>query len=157
VPVAVGLAMTLPGLPVLFAGDEYGLTGADGESSRTPIPWGSEGDADVAERLALYRDLIALRRAHPVLSTGGLRWVHVDEQSVVFIRESVSESVLVVATREGADASIPAGVLAGVDAAEALYGDATLAVAADGSVLVSAEGPAFAAWVLPGVVVPSNA
>ena len=31
----------------------------------------------------------------------------------------------------------------------------TLAVADDGSVLVSAEGPAFAAWLLPGAVVPA--
>jgi alpha-glucosidase len=35
-----------------------------------------------------------------------------------------------------------------------LYGDATLATASDGSLLLSADGPVFAAWALPGVVVP---
>ncbi|WP_337907602.1 alpha-amylase family glycosyl hydrolase [Microbacterium atlanticum] len=79
IPVAVGLMVTLPGLPVVYAGDEFGLTGAEGEDSRTPIPWGTEGEPDVAERLALYRDLVALRRAHPALATGGLRWIHVDD------------------------------------------------------------------------------
>ncbi len=39
VPVAIGLAMTMPGIPVIWAGDEFGLTGIDGEDSRTPLPW----------------------------------------------------------------------------------------------------------------------
>ena len=39
VPVAFGLAVTLPGIPVVWAGDEFGLTASDGEESRTPIPW----------------------------------------------------------------------------------------------------------------------
>ena len=48
------------------------------------------------------------------------------------------------------------GAVPGAAKAEALYGDATLAVADDGSVLLSAEGPAFAAWLLPGVDVPAG-
>lgn len=154
VPVAVGLAMTLPGVPVVFAGDEFGLTGADGEASRTPIPWGSEGDPAVAPVLALYRDLVRLRRQHLALGAGGLRWLHVDEETLVFVRESADECVLVLATRGGADAELPAGVLADAATAEALFGDATLATASDGAVLLSADGPAFAAWALPGVRVP---
>ncbi|MGA7149581.1 MAG: glycoside hydrolase family 13 protein, partial [Microbacterium sp.] len=86
VPVAVGLSLTMPGVPVLFAGDEFGVVGADGESSRTPIPWGTESEPEVAARLALYRDLIALRRAHPAVQTGGFRWLHVDDETVVFAR-----------------------------------------------------------------------
>ncbi|MCA1307581.1 glycoside hydrolase family 13 protein [Microbacterium esteraromaticum] len=156
IPVAVGLSMTLPGLPVVFAGDEFGLVGADGEASRTPIPWGSEADVDVAARLALYRDLIGLRRAHPVLGTGGLRWLHIDDDTVVFVRESARECILVLATRGGADAALPAGALPRASDAEALFGDATLAVAADGAVALAADGPAFAVWVLPGVEAPSG-
>ena len=155
IPVAVGLSMTLPGLPVVFAGDEFGLTGADGELSRTPIPWDAANEPEVADRLALYRDLVGLRRAHAVLATGGLRWVHVDDVSVAFVRESADESVLVVAARGDIDAELAPGALPGASEAVALYGDATLAVADDGSVLLSAEGPAFAAWLLPGVAVPA--
>lgn len=155
IPVAVGLMLTLPGMPVVFAGDEFGLTGADGEASRTPMPWGTESEPEVAERLRLYRDAIALRRAHPVLATGGLRWLHVDDDTVVFVREAADECVLVVASKGDADAVIPAGALPDAHAAEAVFGDATLAVATDGSVLLSADGPAFAAWTLPGVAAPA--
>jgi alpha-glucosidase len=157
IPVAVGLSMTLPGLPVVFAGDEFGLVGADGELSRTPIPWDAADRPDVAERLELYRDLIGLRRAHGVLATGGLRWVHVDDDSVVFLRESADESVLVVAARGNVDVEVGPGTVPGATQAESVFGDATLAVAEDGSVLLSADGPVFAAWVLPGVAMPASA
>lgn len=156
IPVAVGLSLTMPGLPVVFAGDEFGVTGADGELSRTPMTWGTEDDPAVAERLSLYRDLVALRRGHPALQTGGFRWLHVDDDSVAFVRESADETVLVLAARGDADASLPPGALPGGSEARPLFGAGTLAVADDGAVLLSAEGPAFAVWGLPGVRVPAG-
>lgn len=154
VPLAVGLSMTLPGLPVVFAGDEFGLTGVDGEMSRTPLPWSRVDEPEIAERIALYRDLIGLRRAHEALRTGGLRFVHVDDASLAFVRESADETVLVLAARGDVDVELPAHVLPGADAATSLFGDATLATAGDGAVVLAAEGPVFAAWSLPGVSAP---
>jgi alpha-glucosidase len=81
--------------------------------------------------------------------------VHVDDETVVFVRESQDETILVLATRGGADAEIPVAALPRAAEAVARFGDATLAVADDGSVLLSADGPAFAVWSLPGVVVPA--
>jgi len=154
VPLAVGLMVTLPGLPVVFAGDEFGLVGADGEASRTPMPWGTEEEPATAERLRLYRELLGLRRAHPVLSTGGLRWIHVDDDTVVFVRESADETVLVLAATGEADAVLPAEALPAARDAETLFGEAGLEVADDGAVRITAQGPAFAAWLLPGVALP---
>jgi alpha-glucosidase len=154
IPVAVGLSMTMPGLPVVFAGDEFGMVGADGESSRTPMPWGSEGDELVKLRLDLYRELISLRRSHSVLSTGGLRWLHLDDEVVAFARESADETVVVLASRGDVDIELPAGALAAASEATALYGDATFGVSEDGAVVITADGPAFAAWSLPGVATP---
>jgi alpha-glucosidase len=154
IPLAIGLMATMPGVPVVFAGDEFGLTGADGEASRTPMPWGTEDEPATADRLALYRELIALRRAHPALATGGLRWIHVDDHTVVFARESIEGSILVLASMADADVELAAGAVAGVAEARSLFGDATLASADDGAVVLTAEGPTFAVWALPGVVVP---
>lgn len=154
-PVAVGLSMTLPGLPVIFAGDEFGLIGADGESSRTPMPWSRQDEPELAAVFEMYRSLVGLRRSHEVLATGGMRWLHIDDETVVFIREGAEQSVLVLATRGGADVELEPGLVAGAADAEELYGDATLATASDGAVALAAEGPAFAAWALPGVRVPA--
>lgn len=159
VPVAVGLSMTLPGIPVLFAGDEFGLTGADGELSRTPIPWDSASEPEVASRLALYRELIGLRRAHAVLREGGLRWLHADDHALAFVRESAEETVLVVATSAAARFEIAAAALAGAEYGTAAIrplaraGGIALGVRAS-EMGVAAEGPAFAAWSLPGVAHP---
>ncbi len=148
VPVAFGLAVTLPGIPVVFAGDEFGLTGTDGEHSRTPIPWDSYDAA--SETIDLYASLIHLRTEHDVLSNGGIRWLHVGAEVLVFVRESASETVLVVAARSSFTVDLPTDAVAG--SPSLLYGS----VAFDGRTL-SGEGPQFAAFALPGITLPDFA
>jgi len=145
VPVAFGLAVTMPGIPVVWAGDEFGLIASDGEQSRTPIPWGSIGDH--ADTIALYRRLIALKREHPALNGGGIRWLHASDDAVAFVRESATECVLVVAAR---------GITM-IDLDDELPDDAPLiegSVAFEGG-KVAIAGPTFAAWQLPGVDLPA--
>ena len=135
VPVAVGLSMTLPGIPVVWAGDEFGLIGGDGENSRPPLPWHRLDES--AETIDLYRDLISLRHAHPVLATGGLRWLEVGDDALLFVRESAEECLLVLAARAGAPAiEVPEGAVL-------RYGDP------------ASGGPVFAVWALPGVAAPA--
>jgi alpha-glucosidase len=100
----VGLAMqlTMPGVPTLFAGDELGLTGVDGEHARTPFPWDRPESWD-APTLEAFRSWIALRRTHVALRRGGLRWVHAGEDSMTFLREHPDERVLVHLARADQD------------------------------------------------------
>ena len=148
VPVALGLSIALPGIPVLFAGDEFGLVGNDGEDSRTPMPWGTETDDDVAETLALYRRLIALKRDHPSLNGGGIRWLHASDDALAFVRDTDDESVLVVAdssgraARSGRRASGCRGARRGQRRRGRVAGSRP-------------RGPAFLAWKLPGVGAPA--
>lgn len=161
IPIAVGLSVTVPGIPMLFAGDEFGLTGADGETSRTPLPWDRLGEPAVAERIALYRELIGLRRAHPALRVGGMRWLHADDASLAFVRETAEESVLVFAASAAAEVRLAPEELPGLGDAtmpEPLteHGGAACVRGNDGGgIRIGATGPAFAAWRLPGVPVPA--
>ncbi len=59
--VGVGLQMTTPGVPMVFAGDEIGLGGDWGEDARRTMPWSRPETWDTAA-LDGYRELIALRR-----------------------------------------------------------------------------------------------
>jgi alpha-glucosidase len=103
VEVGVGLMATLPGTPMLFAGDEFALDGRYAEDARRPVPWDDPPPA--AERSqSLYRSLLALRREHPALREGGLRLLHADADSVTFLREASGERVLVRAARARVDA-----------------------------------------------------
>ena len=88
-----GLLFTMPGVPMVFAGDEVGLTGVDGDGARQPMPWDpARWDHAV---LDAYRELGALRRASRALRHGGLRWVHAGADVLVFLREARDERVLV--------------------------------------------------------------
>lgn len=149
VPVAFGLSVALPGIPVVFAGDEFGLVGDNGEHSRTPMPWDGASAADAS--IDLYAALIRLRTAHPALSGGGMRWVHVDDDVLAFVREDAAESILVVAARAAYDFVLPAGAVPGEP--DRVFGRGT-AHAADGGLRLTGTGPSFTAFALPGVALP---
>ncbi|NYD67334.1 glycoside hydrolase family 13 protein [Agromyces atrinae] len=155
VPLALGLSVTLPGIPVVFAGDEFGLTGGDGEESRTPIPWGSESEPAVRHVLDTYRATIGLRRDHPVLDTGGMRWIAVADQAVAFVRESVDETLLIVAGRGSLDLEWATDAVGGpITVASRLLGEAEL-VERDGVWAAVSADSTFTVWSLPGASAPA--
>lgn len=147
--VAAGLQFTLPGVPMLFAGDEIGLEGVLGEDSRRPMPWEHPERWDHAT-LATYGALAAARREHPALVWGGLRWVLAEDDAVAFLREHPDGSVLVLARRApGEDVGLPAGPLgadAGVHGVLATEGTAADLVASDGVLTLPAGGPGVWIW-----------
>jgi len=95
---ALAMAIGLPGVPMVFAGDEIGATGWWGEDSRTPFPW-NEPDAWDVSTLDAYQGLLAIRRSSSALATGGLRWLHVGAETLALVREVPGECVLIVVAR----------------------------------------------------------
>jgi alpha-glucosidase len=136
--VGVGLMMTTPGVPMIFAGDELGLEGAWGEDARRTMPWREPDRWDHA-LLETYRSLAALRRSSDALARGGIRYVHVSDDAVAYLRETRSERLLCLAVRAPHEAiSTPFTNL------ETLYGDD-----APGGVLPG-HGPSFHTWRIHG-------
>jgi alpha-glucosidase len=130
----VGLVwlVTAAGIPSVFAGDELGLgadvgpDGAPDTATRQPMPWDHPERWD-RDTLALTRRLIGLRRDSVALRRGGSRWVHLDDDVVVFLRVHPDERVLVALTRAAAPAvDLDAAVL-GTASGQALLGHADLA------------------------------
>jgi alpha-glucosidase len=150
VPVALGLSVTMPGIPVVFAGDEFGLVGDDGEQSRTPIPWDRVDAA--AGTIDLYAALIHLRREHEVLNTGGMRWLHASDDVLVYIRESAQECILLVAARDDYELSLEADAIAGSPVS--LFGEGTASFDPAIGLVLAGGGPSFTAFALPGIAVP---
>jgi alpha-glucosidase len=143
VEVALGLQMAYPGVPMLFAGDEIGLEGVNGEDARRPMPWQRPQGWDTAT-LDRYRALIGLRRRTAALRHGGLRWAHVDDEALAFVRETADERLLVYARRDsGAPVALPG---TGANGAENLYGGARMGMDADGSLLLPGDGPTVQVW-----------
>jgi alpha-glucosidase len=138
--VAVGLQATMPGTPMIFAGSELGLTGWNGEHSRTPMPWARPDDID-ADMLTSYQRLFGLRRAEPALRHGGLRWLHASADTLVYLRESDSGSLLMLA-RRAPDVAVELPL---DTPATAVYGAEDLTAAA-GTLTLPAGGPGFQIW-----------
>ncbi len=146
--VAAGLQFTLPGVPMIFAGDEIGLEGLVGEDSRRPMPWHRPERWD-SDTLAAYIALGAARRDHVALRRGGLRWAHVDEDTLVFLREHPEGSLLVAARRaDGPAVDLPADLLGAAAAQPVLATEGEAApLEADGHTLtVPAAGAGLAIW-----------
>ncbi|NEK96543.1 glycoside hydrolase family 13 protein [Modestobacter muralis] len=150
--VAAGLLFTMPGVPMVFAGDEIGLTGTFGEDARIPFPWNRQDTWDF-QTLATYRELAALRRGSEALRHGGLRWVATSGDTLAYLREAPGERLLVLALRAPAlPLRLPARGLGMLDADEApnvFGGGAALSARGGTEVVLPGDGPTFQVWRLP--------
>ena len=146
--VGVGLQMTMPGVPMVWMGDEIALGGTTcGEDSRRPMPWGRESEWD-GDLFDWYARCIALRRASDALATGSLRWLHVAPDVVVYLRETKDDRILCLAARAvHAPVQIATEDLGCERMSTLLGADPTVL---DGKVVLPASGPAFHAWRLDG-------
>ncbi|MFI6318145.1 glycoside hydrolase family 13 protein [Nonomuraea sp. NPDC050556] len=130
------LLFTLPGLPMIFAGDEVGVEGVHLEDGRRPFPWDrarwDEGT------YAVYRQLVRLRREHEALGTGGLRWLHTGPDVVVYERATPGETLIVQVSRSSHEP------MKAAKAAASLTGGPDLTPGAP----MPGDGPAFHVWEL---------
>lgn len=118
---AMALLLTYPGVPSIYAGDEIGLEGAWGEDGRRPMPWGREKEWDNA----FFDDvsqLVRIRKESDALANGGLRWIEVDDDSILFLRESKRQKLLVFISRTGVKKTIDLAAL-GLKVERTLFGE----------------------------------
>ena len=141
--VGVGLQMTTPGVPMVFAGDEIGLGGEWGEDARRTMPWSRPETWDTVA-FDGYRELIALRRGSRALARGGIRYAHVAADAIAYVREARDDTVLCLATRGAHDpVRVPLDRLGGRELETLVGEDASI----DGEhAALPTGGPAFHAW-----------
>ena len=93
----MGLLLTYPGVPSIYAGDELGVEGQWGEDGRRTIDWSRQSWDH--EFLSEVSKLIKIRRQSHALAQGGLRWILIEDELLAFERESKREKLLVVVSR----------------------------------------------------------
>ncbi|MET3902514.1 glycoside hydrolase family 13 protein [Paenarthrobacter sp. 4246] len=165
----VGAVLTfcLPGVPVMFAGDEFGFEGYNGEDSRTPMPWDQSDRAGnhrvVKDLRSVYSRLSRLRKELPALTEGGVRWLHAEGDAMVLVRETSESSVLVFTARAAAQVHLDPSVLSGAQLnallAAPLHQSGTVTSTPAGQtgvdgVSLHAEGISAGIWAMPGTAVP---
>ena len=141
--VGIGLQMTMPGVPMVYAGDEIGLEGRWGEDGRRTMPWGRREEWDDG-LLGEYRRLIALRRSSDALARGGIRYAAVADDAIAYLRESRDERLLCLAARAAHDPiRLPLAELGSGDV-ETLYGGDVERTPVE--LILPGDGPAFHVW-----------
>lgn len=146
--VGAGLQFTLPGIPVIFAGDEFGLDGSNGENSRTPIPWNNERENDKS-MVESYARLIKIRKENPTLVHGSVRFLYVSGEALLFAREDEQATILVLATRFGdPNIKIPMDALPDTERAEVLFGEGQINLIGS-SLLLPSKSLSLNIWRLP--------
>jgi alpha-glucosidase len=92
----VVLLFTYPGVPSIYYGDEIGL-GDQGMEPRLCMRWDqSTWDWDL---LSFYKKLIHLRRTSTALIDGGLQVLLVEDDTLIYQRDTDEEIILVIARR----------------------------------------------------------
>jgi alpha-glucosidase len=146
--IGAALQFTLPGIPVIFQGDEFGLDGHNGENSRTPIPWEDERPNEKS-MIGSYASFAKLRKENPVLVDGAVRWLYASDEAVVFAREDNSATILVAVTRfEDPNIKIPMDAITDPDRSENLFGGGEIKVIGS-SLLLPGKPLSVNIWRLP--------
>lgn len=92
---------TIPGLPVIYYGSEFGMTGADDPDNRRMMRFGDSLTVDEKAVLKKTEMIVALRNAHSALRYGDFYTLQADTNIYAYIRSDMNERLLVVLNKSG--------------------------------------------------------
>ncbi len=76
---AAAFQLLLPGMPMIFYGDEYGIDGGPDPDCRRGMVWDEEYQDK--KMFAWYQKLISLRHTYPCLTEGKITAYHTDDEA----------------------------------------------------------------------------
>jgi len=90
--IAAAFQFLLPGMPVIFYGDEIGMSGENDPDCRGAMKW-EQIDWDLQ---GYYKKLAQLKNNHEALKKGDFAFVRTTGKSIAFLRKSPKENLLIV-------------------------------------------------------------
>ena len=88
---AVVIQMTLPGVPLIYYGDEAGLTGGKDPSNRKSYPWGKENN----DILGFYRKISAIRVSEEALRNGEIEFLEFNNGILAYERTLNKDKIII--------------------------------------------------------------
>ena len=88
---AVVIQMTLPGVPLIYYGDEAGLTGGKDPSNRKSYPWGKE-NKDI---LDFYRKISSIRVSEEALRSGEMEFLELNNGILGYDRTLNKDRIII--------------------------------------------------------------
>ena len=94
---------TIPGLPVVYYGSEFGMTGASDPDNRRMMRFDDQLNKYEKNTLSEVSKIIHLRKEHPALRYGDFYTLQADENIYAFIRSDMNEKILVILNKSKSD------------------------------------------------------
>ena len=145
--------MTIPGIPLIYYGDEFGIPGAGDPDNRRMMRFAPELNTRENATLAFLRRLGTVRADHPVLSSGDWGATIVAEPDLlVYPRVSDDEDAIIVINRGSTSRTLDlsvsgSGIADGTSFRDALSDSAALLTANSGRLSVTVQGRSAAIFV----------
>jgi len=87
---------SIPGVPVVYYGSEFGMTGASDPDNRRMMRFGNQLNFYEKKMLDKVRHIIHLRRKHTALRYGDIYFLKADTSVFAFVRSDFNERILIV-------------------------------------------------------------
>jgi len=114
--------LSLDGVPMIYYGDEIGLTGAGDPDNRRMMRWGSDVTAEENSVREHFSKVAAVRHKHPALRYGSRRMLLAEGDRYAFVRAHLGDAVLAVWNRGKGENSFEVAV--GPEMPDGDYSDA---------------------------------
>ncbi|MCS7053835.1 MAG: alpha-amylase family glycosyl hydrolase, partial [Ignavibacterium sp.] len=88
--------LSIPGVPIIYYGDEIGMTGASDPDNRRMMKFDEQLNSYEKKTFEDVSKLIHIRKNHPALRYGDFLTLKADENFYSFIRSDMNERILVV-------------------------------------------------------------
>jgi cyclomaltodextrinase len=93
--------MTIPGIPVLYYGDEIGMTGAADPDNRRPMRFDSDLNKYEKEMLLKVREIIQFRKQHSALRYGDFLTLQADKNIYAYLRSDPQQRIIILLNKSG--------------------------------------------------------
>jgi cyclomaltodextrinase / maltogenic alpha-amylase / neopullulanase len=116
--------LTIPGVPIIYYGDEIGMTGAADPDNRRMMRWGKDvKDIEKELRMQISR-LIDIRNTHSSLRYGTFYTIKADPVTYAYLRRDLRETLLIVNYRNDKKGTVSLNLPSelNLQQAQSLYG-----------------------------------
>jgi glycosidase len=98
--------LTAPGIPIIYYGDEFGMTGANDPDNRRMMRFGNQLTEDELSQLTKIRNRIKLRNKYSSLRRGDYKTLLFDRDVLAYTRGDNNERLIIVLNKGSKEANI---------------------------------------------------